>query len=133
MRVILVDDEEWCLEELSEILSGVEGIEIIGSFSIAREALNAALWLKPDVAFLDVQMPCISGLDLAAMLKERHKKLSVVLMSEKECFARNGFDVGVDDYVLKPLRPERVIKALGRVGHKVDYHQYNRNEEEKII
>ncbi|MHC1694829.1 MAG: LytR/AlgR family response regulator transcription factor [Eubacteriales bacterium] len=115
MRVMLVDDEQWCLEELSDILSKVDGIEIIGVYSVATQAMEAAIRDKPDIIFLDVQMPMITGLDLALSLKRRLEKIRVVLMSEKECFARNGYDVGADDYVLKPLRKERILKALERV------------------
>ena len=114
MRIMLVDDEEWCLAELADILSGMEGIEIIGAYSIAVHAMEAAIRDGPDIIFLDVQMPVMTGLDMALALKKRLKNVRVVLMSEKECFARNGYDIGVDDYVLKPLKRERVLKALGR-------------------
>lgn len=114
MKVMLVDDEEWCLEELNVILSKTDGIEIIGTYRIAREALEAAIRDGPDMVFLDVQMPGMTGLELAQKIKSSLPDVSIVLMSEKECFARNGFDIGVDDYVLKPLRKERILKALER-------------------
>lgn len=116
MKVMLVDDEEWCLEELAEILSKVEGIEITGIYSVAAEAVKAVARDEPDVVFIDVQMPVLSGLDLAILLKKQREGICIVLMSEKECFARNGFDIGVDDYVLKPLRKERILRALERAG-----------------
>lgn len=116
VKVMLVDDEEWCLKELADILSEIDGIEIIGAYSVAAEAMEAAIRYGPDIVFMDVQMPVMTGLDIARTLKKRLKKIRVVLMSEKECFARNGFDIGVDDYVLKPLRKERILKALKRTG-----------------
>ena len=114
MRVMLVDDEEWCLEELSEILSKVDGLEITGAYSVATEAMTAMTRDAPDIVFIDVELRGISGLDLAVKLKKQQKETCVVLMSEKECFAKNGFDIGVDDYVLKPLRRERILKPLER-------------------
>lgn len=113
---MLVDDEEWCIEELSKILSELDGIIITGTYSNGAEALKSAIRDGPDIVFIDVELRGISGLDLASVLKKQQKKICVVLMSEKECFARNGFDIGVDDYVLKPLRKERILKALKRVG-----------------
>lgn len=114
MKVMLVDDEEWCLDELSKILSEVDGIEITGIFSNGTDALKSAIRDGPDIVFIDVELRGISGLDLAVKLKNQQKETCVVLMSEKECFAKNGFDIGVDDYVLKPLRRERILKALER-------------------
>ncbi|HEY9061924.1 MAG TPA: response regulator [Pseudobacteroides sp.] len=113
---MMVDDEEWCLKELSDILYEVDGIEIIGTYSIAVEAMEAAIREGTDIIFVDVQMPGMSGLDLALALKRRLKMVYIVLMSEKECFARNGFDIGVEDYILKPLRKDRILKALERAG-----------------
>lgn len=116
MRVMLVDDEEWCLKELADLLSGVDGIEIIGTYLSGADVLQSAVRDGPDIVFIDVELRGMSGLDLAVKLKKQQKKICVVLMSEKECFARNGFDIGVDDYVLKPLRKERILKALERAG-----------------
>jgi two-component system, LytTR family, response regulator len=114
LKVMLVDDEEWCLEELAEILTSSGLAEITGAYSYATEAMDAAIRDDPDVVFIDVQMPGMNGLELARRLKQDLCEVCVVLMSEKECFARDGFDIGVDDYVLKPLRKERVLKALER-------------------
>lgn len=118
LKVMLVDDEEWCLDELSKILSEVDGIEITGIYSNGTEALKSAIRDGPDIAFIDVELRGISGLDLAAKLKKQQKEICVVLMSEKECFAKNGFDIGVEDYVLKPLRKERILRALERTESK---------------
>lgn len=116
MRVMLVDDEEWCLIELREILMNIVGIKIIGTYSLSADALEAAIRDGPDIIFMDVQMPGINGLDLAAQLRRQEKKIYIVLMSEHECFARNGFDIGVDDYILKPLKKDRIIMAIYRAN-----------------
>lgn len=119
LKVMLVDDEEWCLEELSKILSEVEGIKITGTYSNGNEAMKSAIRDGPDIAFIDVELRGISGLELAQRIKSKLPNVCIVLLSEKECFARNGFDIGVDDYILKPFRKERVIKSLGRIGSAV--------------
>lgn len=116
LRVMLVDDEEWCLEEIADILNNTGKVEITGVYSCAVEAMEAVIRDAPDMVFIDVQMPGMSGLELAQRIKSKLTDICIVLVSEKECFARNGFDIGVDDYILKPLRKERILKALERAG-----------------
>ena len=118
LKVMLVDDEEWCLEELADIIKEAGSVEITGTYSCAAEVMAAAIRDGPDIIFLDVQMPGMTGLELAQRLKSELTQVCIVLLSEKECFARNGFDIGVDDYVLKPFRKERVLRALERTENK---------------
>lgn len=112
IKAILVDDEEWCLEELSYILNDSGSAQITGVYTNAYEAMDAVIRDGPDIIFIDVQMPGMTGLELAQRIKSKVAFVCIVLLSEKECFARNAFDIGVDDYILKPFRKERVIKAL---------------------
>lgn len=114
LKVMLVDDEEWCLEELSGMLISSGLVEITGTYLYASDVLEAAIRDGPDIIFIDVQMAGMSGLQLAQRIKSRLPHVFLVLLSEIECFARNGYDIGVDDYVLKPLKKERVMKALER-------------------
>jgi two-component SAPR family response regulator len=118
MRVMLVDDEEWCLEELADVLCNIEEVDITGAYTCALEVMDAAVRDGPDIIFMDVQMPGMTGLELAKQIKSELPGIRIVLLSEKECFARNGFDIGVDDYIMKPLRQERVLKALERQGYQ---------------
>lgn len=115
LKVILVDDEDWCLKELFGILIKVD-VEVIGAYSYAHEALADVDSDRPDIAFIDVLMPGMNGLDLAKKLKIRQPDMKVVLMSEKEDYARHAFDIGVDDYILKPVREERVRQTLVRAS-----------------
>ncbi len=114
LRIMLVDDEAWCLKELHDILLDTGQAEVVGMYAHAKEALAEAEKKPPDMVFIDVLMPEMNGLDLAKRLKTMQSGLTVVLVSEKEEYARNGFDIGADDYMLKPVRKERVIQALNR-------------------
>lgn len=114
LKVMLVDDEEWCLEDLADMLGKIDNVELTGTYNNAVDALEAAARDDPDVVFIDVEMPGMSGLELAQKLKKLMKKPYIVLISEKESFARIGFDIGVDDYILKPVRKERLIMTLDR-------------------
>ncbi len=116
LKVMLVDDEQWCLKELADFLTDTGKVEIVGQHANSREALEYAGSEKPDIAFIDILMPGLTGLDLAKKLKNQMPGLKVVLVSEDECYARYGFDIGVDDYILKPVRKERVLQALARSG-----------------
>lgn len=114
LKVMLVDDEELCLQELADFLMSTEKVEIVGQHRDPREALASAEEKNPDVAFIDILIPGLTGLDLAQRLKTQMPMLKVVLISEDDRYALHGFDIGVEDYILKPLRKERVIRALRR-------------------
>ena len=113
LRVMLVDDEQWCLKELSDFVTSTGEAVIVGHHLNGREALASAEKERPDIAFVDVIMPGMTGLELAKKLKEHMQELKVVLVSESESYARHAFDIGVDDFILKPVRLERVLKAMG--------------------
>ena len=83
MKVMLVDDEEWCLEELSEIIENTGMAEITGAYSSAIEAFTVAIRDKPDVIFIDVQMTHLDGLELAQRIRQEAEGVHIVLMSEK--------------------------------------------------
>nr|WP_303740650.1 response regulator [Lutispora saccharofermentans] len=81
MRVLVVDDEKPCLDELVYILSGQENIEIVGAFTSPREALQASATLNPGVAFIDLIMPNLNGAKLATELLERNPALKIVFVT----------------------------------------------------
>lgn len=114
--VMLVDDELWCLAEIADLLVETGRVKNVALYQDARKALESVDEDKPDVAFIDVVMPGMTGLELAKKLKEQIPGLWVVLLSENESYARHGFDLGVNDFILKPVRLERVRKAIERSG-----------------
>lgn len=115
LRVILIDEEQWCLEELKEILERLSWVEIVGAYLNAKEGLDAIIRDKPDFVFTDVQMSGMSGLEIARKIKRLQSKIAIILVSDNKEYAREGFDIGVNDYILKPVRKERIRKALTRV------------------
>ena len=118
MRAILVDDERPLLNELSKILDSVEEVEIVGAFSDPSKALSEAVSLKPELAFLDIEMPGINGLDLAERLAHIIPDINVLFITAYNHYATEAFAANALDYVLKPVRPERLMKAMGRVTRK---------------
>ena len=113
LRSIIVDDEEAARNLLQEILGARPDVEVIGSYGNARQALAATKRDKPDLLFLDIQMP---GRDGFAMLDDLGDDApSVVFVTAYEQYAADAFDVSAVDYVLKPLDDERVHRAVDRV------------------
>jgi two-component system LytT family response regulator len=114
MRVVIIDDEEPARAKLRRWLEGEPGIDIVGEFS---DGLSAAHWImtnSADVLFLDVQMPGLSGLQVAAQLEPESAPL-VVFVTAYDAHALTAFDLNAVDYLLKPYDQERFHRALERV------------------
>jgi len=114
MRVVLVDDEPLALRRLALALQDITGIELVGT---ARDGISAAEVIAnttPDLVILDIQMPGRSGLSLAAALPAE-KRPEVVFVTAFEHYAPDAFEVEAADYLLKPVRPERLRQTVERV------------------
>jgi two-component system, LytTR family, response regulator len=113
MRVLIVDDELPARQRLSRLLSRFADIQVVGEAIDGEEALLQIAELRPDVVFLDVQMPGISGLDVAVSLPEPAPV--VIFVTAFEHYAVGAFDVAAFDYLLKPVEPERLARCLQRL------------------
>lgn len=114
LRVLIVDDEPLARENLRFLLQDEGDIEIVGECSNAIEAIGAVNNLRPDVLFLDIQMPRISGLEMAGMLDRRHRPYIVFLTAFDE-YAIQAFEEHAFDYLLKPIEQQRLGKTLARL------------------
>lgn len=114
LKAILVDDELFARIELRSLLAQVEDIEIVGECANAIEALAAIQHLRPDVVFLDIQMPQISGLEMLAML-DRERTPHIVFLTAYDEYAVRAFEENAFDYLLKPLTFSRLTKTLARL------------------
>lgn len=114
MRVMLIDDERPALDEMAYLIGQYGGdTEIIGQYQNPAEALKAMLQ-KPDVVFVDIDIPSMSGIDLAENLKRIHPHASVVFVTSHSEYALAGYSVYPLDYILKPVEPERLCQTLDR-------------------
>lgn len=113
-RALVVDDEPLARDELSFLL-GELGVEVVAQASNCAEALASLDSNAVDVAFVDLRMPGPDGLALAEALARRVPHVPVVIVSAHDEGAVRGFEVGVVDYLLKPVRMERLRRALDRV------------------
>lgn len=114
MKVLIVDDEHLAREELACLLARESDIELVGQAANAIEAIAAVNHLAPDVVFLDIQMPRVSGLEMLAML-DPERMPRVVFVTAHDDYAVQAFEEGAYDYLLKPVEVDRLAKTLGRL------------------
>jgi two-component system LytT family response regulator len=113
VRVLIVDDEAPARARLRRLLASHGEVEVVGEAGDGAEALEMAARLAPEVLFLDVQMPEASGLDVAASLPDDGPM--VVFVTAHDRYALQAFDARAVDYLLKPVEPERLARALQRL------------------
>ena len=113
IRVVIVDDERLARESLTLLLSKHADIEIVGEATHGREALAVIQTRKPDVVFLDVQMPGMSGLDVARRLDT--SRAAFVFVTAYDRYAIDAFERRALDYLLKPYTDARFEQVLARV------------------
>lgn len=114
IKVLIVDDEPLARENLRVFLQEQSDIEIVGECSNAVEGIGAVHKLRPDVLFLDIQMPRISGLEMVGMLDPEHRPYIVFLTAFDE-YAIKAFEEHAFDYLLKPIDEARLEKTLARL------------------
>jgi two-component system LytT family response regulator/two-component system response regulator LytT len=119
LRVLVVDDEQLAREELCFLLGQVGGLEIAGQAKDGVEALRLTGELKPDVVFLDVQMPGLTGFEVARRLLLVDAPPQLVFVTAFDQYAVDAFSVNAVDYVLKPVDAERLDQTLERVRQRV--------------
>ncbi|MFM4704788.1 two-component system response regulator BtsR [Aeromonas bivalvium] len=112
IRTLIVDDEPYARDELALLLGEDPAIEILGQAANALEALTLINALKPDVVFLDIQMPKLSGMELVAMLDPLPR---IVFVTAFDDYAIQAFEENAFDYLLKPVEPARLAKTLARL------------------
>jgi two-component system LytT family response regulator len=111
MRVLLIDDERLARAELRRLLAAHPHVDIVGEAVNAAEGVQQITALKPDLVFLDVQMPGGSGFDMLAALDEAP---DVIFTTAFDQYALQAFEVNALDYLQKPIQPARMAVALQR-------------------
>jgi len=112
MRAIIVDDEELARQLLQEQLRDAGGVEVIAECANGFEAVKAIAELKPDLLFLDIQMPKLDGFEVLELVDDR--TAAVIFVTAYDQFAMKAFDAHAVDYLLKPFAADRLHTALGR-------------------
>ena len=117
LRTLLVDDEPLALDRLTAFFHDIQDVEVVGLARDGREAADAIRRLKPDLAILDIQMPEQNGLRVAAMLPPDERP-EIVFVTAFEHYAPDAFEVEAADYLLKPVRFDRLWQAVERAKRR---------------
>lgn len=115
LKALIADDEPRARQFLEKLLGEHEDVEVVGMARGGAEAIEKIGALKPDVAFLDIHMPDLSGLEVARHLKGDALPV-VVFVTAYDQYAVEAFEVAAVDYLLKPIRRERLAEAIRRVA-----------------
>ncbi|MFA5536070.1 MAG: response regulator [Bacillota bacterium] len=118
MRAVLIDDEPIALEVLSRMLSGYKEVSVVGSYTYPAEALSEIIKMKPDVVFLDIEMPKIDGLAFADTLLEELENVEIVFVTAFSQYAIEAFELNAIDYLLKPVQEKRLRMTMERLEEK---------------
>lgn len=114
IRALIVDDEHHAREEIALLCAQHADVEVVGSCGNAIEALRLINRQKPDLVFLDIQMPRISGIELIGML-DAETMPRIVFVTAYDEYAVAAFEENAFDYLLKPLESRRFAKTLARI------------------
>ncbi|HYI47576.1 MAG TPA: LytTR family DNA-binding domain-containing protein [Allosphingosinicella sp.] len=117
MRVLLVDDESLALDRLSAFFADIEGVEVVGRAADGNQALERIRELKPDLVIMDIQMPGKTGLRAAADI-DVDPRPELVFVTAHEHYAPDAFEVDAADYLLKPVRFDRLRQAVDRARRR---------------
>ena len=114
LRALVVDDEPLAVERMQVICAGIPGLSVVGTASDGAAALWLVEALSPDLMLLDMTMPGLDGLSVARALAGRENPPALVFVTAHDSFAVEAFDLDAVDYVLKPVSPERLQRAIER-------------------
>lgn len=119
LKTLLVDDEPLARDEMRQLLAAYPDFDIVGECGNAIEAIAFIHRQQPDVVFLDIQMPRVSGLEMLAML-DPEKTPRIVFVTAFDDYAVQAFEEHAFDYLLKPVDPGRLAKTLARLKREAE-------------
>lgn len=119
LRVLIVDDEPLMCDELRCVLEQIGGVEIIGVCQNGEDVPGVVLREKPDIMFLDIQMPGISGMQVARIVASQPYPPAIVFVTAYDKFALEAFGVSAVDYILKPFDNQDIQRSLERIRRRL--------------
>ena len=119
LRVVIVDDEPLARQRIEDLLAKEDHIEIVGTAADGDAAVEAIRTLAPDLLFLDIQMPCRSGIEVLETIGAEAMPVTI-FTTAFDRFALKAFDLAVVDYLVKPFDDERFAQALRRARKSIE-------------
>ena len=131
LKAIIVDDEPLAREGLSLRLKELPEVEVVAECRNGREALAAINDLRPDVVFLDIEMPCMSGLEMCEMFGEDNIP-AIVFVAAYKRYAIEAFDLRATDYLVKPVKMSRLRESVARIQEQLAVEQLKADKERLV-
>ncbi|MFW5816493.1 MAG: LytR/AlgR family response regulator transcription factor [Wenzhouxiangella sp.] len=119
LKVLVVDDEAPAVRRLERLLAARTDAEFVGAAHSGEQALDACRRLRPDVVLMDVEMPGLDGVEAARRLQGQARPPAIIFVTAFERYAVDAFDVQALDYLVKPVRSERLDQALARAAARL--------------
>lgn len=119
LKVVVVDDEQSTAVHLKSIIEEVNGVKVMGIANEGKEALRLVERLRPQVVFLEIEIPGLNGLEVARELAKVHPKLYFIFVTASPNYALAAFKIYSFDYILKPLDEKRIKKTMWKLKEKV--------------
>lgn len=119
IRLLIADDEYLVTDSIKYIIErNIKDVEVVGTAGSGREAVEKTMDLKPDVVFMDIHMPGINGIDAIRQIKAVHPDILFVILTAYEYFnyAKEAVNLGVFEYLLKPINRDKVIETISNAG-----------------
>jgi two-component system response regulator AlgR len=116
MKVLIVDDEKPARDRLRQLLDDFDEYEVVGEAANGEEAVRLGAETNPDIVLLDIRMPGLDGIEAAHYLNEFDSPPAIVFATAYDEYAIDAFDARAIGYVLKPVRRERLARALGQAA-----------------
>lgn len=133
LQAVVADDEQPAREELCFLLGQIAGVSVVGQAENGVSALSMINELEPQVAFLDVQMPGLTGFEVANLLLNAQSPAQVVFVTAYDQYAIDAFDVNAVDYLLKPVEQKRLEHAVERVRHRLSLGQPRDDRMDRLV
>ncbi|MGE4547109.1 MAG: LytR/AlgR family response regulator transcription factor [Desulfurella sp.] len=129
-KALIIEDEKPAIDELKYLLSFYDFVEIVGEAQDGLEGLNFIKSLKPDIVFIDINIPKIDGIELSKIISST--KLGVVFITAYDNYAVDAFELNALDYILKPISPSRLEKSLEKAKNFLNQNELKQKKIDKI-
>ena len=115
LNILIADDEAPARNRLRDLLADIENVAVVAEAKNGKEAIDLALQTKPDLMLLDIRMPLMDGIEAAQHAQKLEPKPHIIFSTAFDAYAIKAFDLSAIDYLLKPIRLERLQAAIDKV------------------
>ena len=114
LNILIADDEAPARNRMRDLLSDIEHVAVVAEAKNGKEAIDLALQTKPDLMLLDIRMPVMDGIEAAQHAQKIEPKPNIIFTTAFDAYAIKAFDLNAIDYLLKPIRLERLQTAINK-------------------